>query len=98
MGIAEAAALRYDFPEDKRQRLVVRPDHRAYLEDLRTRGQVIAAGPFEDDSGALIIYAADDEDELERVLADDPYVKQNVFGRRSVHAWHPFIAGELGAS
>jgi len=90
-------ALEYRFPEDSRRRLAVRPRHRAYLEELGRRGQVLAAGPFHDDTGALIIYAVDDEQELERLLADDPYVTEDVFGTRSVREWRPFVAGNLGA-
>lgn len=56
----------------------------------------MAAGPFADDSGALIIYDVADERELERLLTDDPYVIEDVFGTRSVRRWRPFIAGELG--
>jgi uncharacterized protein YciI len=90
-------ALQYRFPEDGQRRLAVRPDHRAYLEELQSRGHVVAAGPFDDDSGALIIYAVDDEEQLERLLADDPYVQHDVFGTRSIHEWRPFIVGDLSA-
>jgi uncharacterized protein len=90
-------ALEYRFPEDSQRRLAVRPRHRAYLEELSRRRQVLAAGPFSDDTGALIIYAVDDEEELERLLADDPYVAEDVFGTRSVREWRPFVAGDLGA-
>jgi uncharacterized protein len=90
-------ALEYQFPEDSRQRLTVRPRHRAFLEELSERGQVVAAGPFHDDSGALIIYAVDDQEELELLLAHDPYVQEDVFGTRSVREWRPFIAGDLRA-
>jgi uncharacterized protein YciI len=88
-------ALEYTFGEDSRRRLAVRPRHRAYLEELQRRGTVVAAGPFGDDTGALIVYAVEDEEELEGVLAEDPYVTEDVFGRRSVHEWRPFIAGDL---
>ena len=90
-------ALLYRFPEDSRARLAVRPDHRGYLEDLAKRGEVVAAGPFHDDPGALIIYDVDDEQQLERLLVDDPYVQHDVFGTRSLHEWRPFIAGDLSA-
>lgn len=88
-------ALEYRFPEDSVRRLEVRPRHRAFLEELSRRGHVVAAGPFADDSGALIVYDARDEQELERLLADDPYVTEAVYGSRTVRAWRPFIAGDL---
>jgi uncharacterized protein len=90
-------ALEYRFPEDNRRRLEVRPRHREFLQELSRRGQVVAAGPFRDDTGALIVYAVADEQALERLLVDDPYVQENVFGTRSVREWVPFIAGDLAA-
>ncbi len=36
-----------------------RPIHREYLGTLREQGKLAASGPFEDDSGALIIYEAE---------------------------------------
>lgn len=91
-------AIEYRFGEDRDARLAIRPHHRAYLEELRHRGHVVAAGPFEDDGGALIIYRVESSDVLERILAQDPYVREDVFGTRSVHEWQPFIAGDLGAA
>jgi uncharacterized protein YciI len=37
----------------------VRPAHRVYLTNLLQTGRLAAAGPFTDDSGALIVYEAD---------------------------------------
>ena len=39
----------------------VRPRHLDYVGALHDRGQVVSAGPFEDGSGALIVYEAADE-------------------------------------
>jgi uncharacterized protein len=88
-------ALRYRFPDDSARRLEVRPRHRAYLEELAARGTVLAAGPFADDSGALIVYSVAGPDELEAVLADDPYVQADVYGEREIAEWQPFL-GALG--
>jgi uncharacterized protein YciI len=89
--------LEYRFPADSERRLAVRPRHRDYLEQLGREGVVLAAGPFGDDSGALIIYSAEDEPALERILADDPYVQEGVFGTRCVREWRPFITSSLEA-
>ena len=89
-------ALEYRFPPDNERRLAVRARHRAYLEALSRAGHVVAAGPFDDDSGALILYSVSGRDELERLLADDPYVQADVFGERIVRGWQPFIGAQLG--
>ncbi|HUJ56740.1 MAG TPA: YciI family protein [Gaiellaceae bacterium] len=88
-------ALEYRFSPDPERRLAVRPRHRAYLEDLARSGVVRAAGPFGDDDGALIIYSLEDEEALEHILADDPYVQEDVFATRSVREWRPFITSSL---
>lgn len=87
--------LEYRFPADVERRVEVRPRHRAYLEELARDGTVLAAGPFADDSGALIVYSVEDEQALDEILADDPYVQEDVFGTRSVRHWRPFIASSL---
>ena len=45
-----------EYLQDKAKIAEVRPAHRQYLASLRERGQLVASGPFTDDSGALIIY------------------------------------------
>jgi len=90
--------LEYTFPSDAERRLAVRPRHRAYLEQLARQGIVLAAGPFGGDTGALIVYSVEDEPTLLRILDEDPYVQEDVFGTRSIRAWQPFIAWGVEAS
>lgn len=54
-------------------RLAARPAHRELLGRLHDEGVVVLAGPFPDDSGALLVFDVDDPAELDRVLAADPY-------------------------
>ncbi len=65
----------------------VRPEHRAYLGRLKEQGKLFASGPFTDDSGALIIYEADSEDEVRRLIADDPFQRAGVFASYQIRAW-----------
>jgi hypothetical protein len=39
---------------------------------LHEDGVLVAAGPFEDDSGALLIFMAPDRATLDRMLNEDP--------------------------
>jgi uncharacterized protein len=87
--------LELEFPPERARRLAVRPDHRAYLEQLKTAGKVVAAGPWNDDSGALIVYDAIDEAEVAGVLAEDPYVTEGVSGERTVRCWQPILGGRI---
>jgi uncharacterized protein YciI len=61
------------FDRDEDARMEVRPRHRAYLQELFTAGKLLQAGPFADGDGALLIYEVGDRDELDGILAKDPY-------------------------
>ena len=89
--------LEWSFPAEREKRLAVRPRHRAFLEQLRVDGRLIAAGPWSDDSGALIVLKASSRDELERWLEADPYVRDGV-GERTLREWTPIIGGTVDAS
>ncbi len=71
-----AAVIRYGNPEKIQE---VRPIHRQYLASLREQGKLWASGPFEDDSGALIIYQADSEEEARQLIQSDPFSEAGVF-------------------
>lgn len=75
------------YTEDRDRLLATRPRHREYLEGLVERGQVLAGGPFADDSGGLAVYQVDDAAELDRLLAADPYTVDDVAAQRIVREW-----------
>jgi len=96
--MAQLFVLEWRFPPERAARLEVRPRHRVFLEQLRTQGRLVAAGPWSDDSGALIILEAEDAAEVERLLEADPYVRERVGGERLLREWVPFIGGTIEAS
>ena len=65
----------------------VRPRHREYLGALKEQGQLFASGPFEDDSGALIIYEADSEDAARALIEADPFNEAGVFQSYTMKPW-----------
>lgn len=56
------------------ERLAARPAHRATLERLHAEGSLVCAGPWADDTGALLVFDAD-RPHVDRILADDPYYR-----------------------
>jgi uncharacterized protein YciI len=72
---------------DADRRLQVRPAHREYLTSLREAGKLVAAGPFADESGALLCYNVADEAELREILAKDPYTAADVYEIASLNEW-----------
>jgi uncharacterized protein YciI len=54
-------------------RLAARPAHRARLTELHRAGTVAMAGPYADESGALIVADVPDRAAVSDLLAADPY-------------------------
>ncbi|WP_405065494.1 YciI family protein [Kribbella sp. NBC_01510] len=82
--------LRFDLAESDR-RMEVRPAHREYLTELKAAGKLIAAGPFTDQTGALLVYDVADEAELRDILAKDPYTPANVYELATLAEWEPLF-------
>ena len=65
----------------------VRPTHREYLTALKEQGKLFASGPFEDDSGALIIYEAETMADAEALIEGDPFREAGVFQSWEIKPW-----------
>jgi len=74
------------------ERLAARPGHRARLTELHQQGIVRMAGPWADDSGALIVLDVPDETTLDQVLAADPYFTTPGVTVTAKREWQPFLA------
>ena len=85
-----AAVIEYGQDRDRVE--AVRPVHREYLKGLLQRGQLVAAGPFTDDSGALIVYEAGSHEEAEGLLKGDPFHQNGIFVKYVLRPWNPVLA------
>ncbi|TCC05862.1 YciI family protein [Kribbella soli] len=82
--------LRFDVDRTDR-RMEVRPAHREYLAALKADGKLVAAGPFTDQTGALLVYDVADEAELRDILAKDPYTPADVYEIATFAEWQPLF-------
>jgi uncharacterized protein len=82
-----AAIIEYTSDADKIGR--VRPVHREYILGLKQRGQMAIAGPFTDDSGGLLVYEAETQEEVENFIRQDPFFKEGVFLSWVIRGWKP---------
>jgi uncharacterized protein YciI len=81
-----AVEITYD---DREIRDRVRPSHRAFLQEQLERGALVSGGPFVDDSGALLVYAADSHEALQAILDQDPYVQNpGCLGSVTIREWN----------
>ncbi len=54
-------------------------------------GRLRASGPFADASGGVLVYYIADEDELIRLIENDPFSRNNVIARYDAWEWSPLI-------
>ncbi len=81
-------AVAITFVDDEERRLKVRPTHREYLQTLLDAGKLHESGPYTDDSGALLIYDAENEAEVKEIVANDPYTAGGVIGDTTIKEWN----------
>ena len=81
-------ALQLAFSDDP-ARLAQRPAHRERLAELAADGRLLAAGPWSDDSGALLVFVVDNRDELDAILRSDPYYSAPGVTVASLEEWNP---------
>jgi uncharacterized protein len=77
--------------KNNEKRLQVRPAHRAFLAERLAERKLVTAGPWADDSGALLIFEADSEAEVRELLAADPYQIADVYDEVSLREWQPIF-------
>jgi hypothetical protein len=77
------------FTDDPR-RLAARPAHRQRLAELHERGALAAAGPWDDDSGALLVFRLDEPGARAEIGADPYYTAPGV-RIVSIRTWVPVI-------
>lgn len=90
-------AVQLAFSDDP-ARLELRPAHRERLAQLLAEGRLLAAGPWSDDSGALLVFLVDSREELDTLLADDPYYTADGVTVAGVHEWSPVTRHEALAA
>ena len=72
------------------ERLAARPAHRAVLARLHHEGLLVAAGPWTNDTGAMLIFDVERAD-LDRILEADPYYRVLGITVVQVREWMPVV-------
>ncbi len=77
-----------EFTDDEALRLQTRPTHREYLGKLLDSGNLAMSGPWVDDTGAMLIYEAENLEHAKELLEADPYRKAGVIADARIKEWH----------
>ncbi|MEV0408173.1 YciI family protein [Actinoallomurus sp. NPDC050550] len=72
------------------ERLAARPAHRQFLARLHADGRLIAAGPWADDSGAMLIFDVD-RPGLDAIMDADLYYNTPGVRVHDVREWTPIV-------
>ena len=72
------------------ERLAARPAHRELLQRLHGEGKLLAAGPWADDSGALLIFTGDST-AVSALMAADPYYSTDGVTVLAIREWRPIV-------
>jgi uncharacterized protein len=73
-----------------------REDHVAYLNKLKDEGSLVAAGPYSDLTGGTILYQADTVQDVEALVAGDPYTQACVTKDRHLREWKVTVGSVTG--
>jgi uncharacterized protein YciI len=90
MALVAFVVLKYRFPLERMLLTVDR--HRAYLRGLHGKGKLVASGPFEPRTGGGLLLRAESEDELQAMIAGDPFQQEQLV-ETTIYRWAPNIGG-----
>jgi uncharacterized protein YciI len=68
-----------------------RPAHRAWLQGLVEQGRVLTSGPFTDGTGALLVFSAETEADLNQLVSQDPFAVVGAIAAVKTIGWNPAI-------
>ena len=66
-------------------------EHAEFIDRLVAEGFILKGGPLVDEGGSLLIFNAEDENEVRAKLKNDPWSKQGILKLESVKRWQIFI-------
>jgi uncharacterized protein YciI len=84
-------AVEYVYTADTAKRDEIRPAHRAFLAEAQGRGELLASGPWANNTGALLIFEAESETALKELLEHDPFAEADLVSRVRINEWSPVL-------
>jgi uncharacterized protein YciI len=81
--------VEFEYSVDREGRQELHPAHAANLYDLAERGILLLGGPLADANAGLLVYEVEGREQLDRLLAEEPYVKGGIVARTRVREWSP---------
>lgn len=79
---------------DLEARARVRPDHLAFAQSLHEAGKLVLVGPVGDGSGAMMVLQVSSEEDVERIIKDDPYTASGVGADHVIRPWRVVVPAQ----
>jgi uncharacterized protein YciI len=88
--VISSAGPNRDFSKDTREQPFW-GEHAAFIDALVDEGFILMGGPLIDEGGALLVFNAENENEVRQKLKNDPWMQQGVLKLESVKRWQIFV-------
>ena len=85
-----SAGLNRDFSKDTREQPFW-DEHAKFIDQLVADGFILMGGPLVDEGGSLLIFSAEDENEVREKMKNDPWLKHGILKQESIKRWQIFI-------
>src|SRR5467141_3798062 len=66
-------------------------EHAEFIDQLVAEGFILMGGPLVDEGGSLLIFNAEDENEVKAKMKKDPWLKHGILKQESIKRWQIFI-------
>ena len=66
-------------------------EHAEFIDRLVAEGFVLIGGPLVDEGGSLLIFNAEDENEVRSKMKNDPWLKHGILKLEHIKRWQIFI-------
>ena len=66
-------------------------DHARFMDSLFEAGTVILAGPFADESGSMVILAAENVEAAQTIFQEDPWAREDILIAGEFKEWTLFL-------
>lgn len=61
--------------------------HRIFMNGLQAKGQARLGGPLEERGDVLLIFRAESREDVEHILADDPWTRSGILRTTRISGW-----------
>jgi uncharacterized protein YciI len=66
-------------------------EHAAFIDQLVADGFILMGGPLVDEGGSLLIFNAQDENEVREKMKNDPWLEHGILKQEHIKRWQIFI-------